>query len=182
MSLRPLILFEGSSQRWPQGMAPYFFGYELYKELWAQRQEEGIREFVDETSRITFPYYISAPFKKVYGTDYPSLWKNIFEKNQVLAQKEIKDIEERPLSNLHYLTQDQFTKWDLVFSADGEKFAYRSIHPDTGSTLEIRSVKTPEKALSSERVQGWREEGLCWIKNADKEYIVFSEATSVLWL
>lgn len=168
----PLDLLEGSV-RWPQGQSPYFFGHLVFQELWNRKKAAGIHAFVQQTSR-SFPYFFSGTVEEIYGEDYPTLWKTIFEKTQKTAQKEITDIENRPLSKLTYLTDSRYMKWDVQVSPDGEKLAYRRGHPDTGSTLEIRHISSGE-TVDTLRLEAGHQEGMCWIAQGDKNYLVFAE-------
>lgn len=171
----PLDLLEGSI-RWPQGSSPYFFGYHLYRELWNRKKTEGIRAFVEKTSRA-FPYLINGPVESIYGADYPSLWADIFKKTGETTAREIKDIESRPLSDLKYLTDTHYYKWDLMASPDGSLLAYRKAHPDTGSSLEILSTRS-EKENRSITLEGGRQEGGCWAQRGGKNFLVYAETES----
>ncbi|MBY0371825.1 hypothetical protein K2X33_14165 [bacterium] len=171
----PLDLLEGSATRWPQGMAPYYFGYYLYEELWRRKKAEGIGAFVQKTSRA-WPYLIQEPITEVYGEDYPSLWRAVFEKQRAIAKEEIAQKERTPLSQVRHLTQTRFTKWDLSLSPDGKQLAYRQNHPDTGNRLFLQPTDLKE-ATSFEFDPG-HPEGLCWLSVGGKQTLVFSETDS----
>lgn len=172
----PLDLLEGSNTRWPQGAAPYYFGYYLFEELWQRKQAAGIGAFVQKTSRA-IPYLINRPISAVYGEEYPSLWKTIFEKNGQIAQAEIEKKQKTPLSSSTYLTQDRFHKWDLTISPEGDRLAWRQAHPDTGSTLQILDLQG-EKKLDSVEMESGRQEGMCWLRAGEESLLAYAETDS----
>jgi hypothetical protein len=170
----PLDLLEGSV-RWPQGASPYYFGYQIYQELWSLKQAEGIHAFVQDTSGRLLPYWLSKSTQEVFGADYPSLWNSVFEKTERRMSAEIAEIESRPLSPLKYLTDTHFYKWDLVLSPDGGKIAYRKAHPDTGNTLEIAATDGTDQKQSIELEAG-RQEGLCWVARGQDTFLILAES------
>lgn len=174
----PLDLLEGSV-RWPQGASPYYFGFQIYQELWSRKKAEGIHAFVQDTSGRLLPYWLSKSTEEVFGSDYPSLWNLVFDKTQRKVTEEIRQIESRPLSELKYLTDTHFYKWDLVLSPDGKKIAYRKSHPDTGNTLQIVALdKTDGQPDEKETIdlEAGRQEGICWVARGQDSFLILAES------
>ncbi len=169
----PLDLLEGST-RWPQGVSPYYFGYQIYSELWARKKAPGLHAFVRHTSQSLLPYWLSHSTRQVYGEDYPSLWKSVFEKNQSVVEKQIQEIESRALSPLKYSTQSGYSKWDTIVSNDGKALYYRQNHPDSGTTLERMPLEATERRATFELEAG-NQEGLCEIRQGDDSFLFFTE-------
>ncbi len=180
-SFGPIDLMEGS-RRWPQGQSPYFFGYHLYSELWKRKGAAGVRDFVQATSR-RLPYLIGGVTEEIYGQDYVSLWKTVFEKTESESRKEIREIESMPLSKLSYLTQTYYHKGDLRFSPDGTQIAFRSRHPDQSPKIEIRKTSSFE-ILSEIELEPGNQESLCWSRAHNESHLVFAESQSTngYWL
>ncbi len=170
----PLDLLDGSNVRWPQGTSPYFFGNLLYEDLWARKQDEGIGAFVKTTSE-SLPYFINRPVKAVYGSDFPTIWKGIFEKTGNSSRNEIAAIEKESLSALNFMTDTRFSKWDVVLSPDGKRVAYRGSNPDKGSFLEWFPLDPTGKRESVDLESG-RQEGLCWVVRGEKSFLLFAES------
>jgi hypothetical protein len=173
-SFAPIDLME-ANPLWPQGQSPYFFGYYLYQELWKRKGARGLRDFVQSTSR-RLPYLIGSATENLYGQDYVSLWKTIFEKTEAEAQSQIQEMEGMPLSKLSYLSQTYFQKGDLRFSPDNAQVAFRTRNPDTGQKIEVRHVGN--FALTDEiDLEPGNQESLCWSK-AHPDGLVFAESHS----
>ncbi len=171
----PLDLLEGSN-RWPQGQSPYFFGYLAYQELWRRKGRSGLHSFVQATSR-RFPYFFSGAIEEIYGLNYPSLWKEVFAKNEALALEEISAISKEPLAKLKYITDSKHHKWALQISSDRSQIAYRSANPDSGATIEIRSTSTGESTRSIS-IEGGHQESLCWFDKNKTAFLAFAETSN----
>lgn len=171
----PLDLFDGSSTRWPYGASPYFFGYEIYHELWSKKGKQGIYELTDEYSS-NLPYFVNSPLKKVYQTDYPNLWSLIYEKTKKKTQEEIDKIKKLPLSELNYLTSNRSYKGGLRLSLDKTKVAYvaETAHEVSGVYLLDLETKKREKITD---IQDSAFHSLCWLKSQDSEKLLYISAT-----
>jgi hypothetical protein len=172
----PLDLFDGSSTRWPYGASPYFFGYELYHELWSKKGKQGIYELTDEYSS-NLPYFINSPLEKVYQTDYPVLWDSIFEKTQKETQEENTKIKKLPLSKLNYLTSNGSYKGGLRLSPDKRKVAYVAETAHEVSGIYLLNLETKKKQKLTD-MQDSAFHSLCWLKNQSSENIFYISALS----
>jgi hypothetical protein len=171
----PIDLMEGSS-RWPQGQAPYFFGYHLYEELWARKGAQGIRDFVQSTSR-RLPYLLGGAMEANYGEDYVSIWNSVFKKTQAETEKEIDALERAPLSKLVPVTQSGEQKWDLQLSPSEQHLAFQASSPQQGHSIEI--VRSNDfTSFDRIEIEPGREDSLCWLKEGDEEYLVFTDSQS----
>ncbi len=159
----PLDLFDGSTSRWPGGTSAYFFGYTLYEELFRKKGTKGIYELVDDYSK-NWPYFVNGPLEKIYGFDYPTAWKNIFARTEIEAKKEIADIKREGLSEIEFLTDTRFSKWDLAkvpyLEPDKEVVVYRSASPKEGGYLEVFDV-AKKKRVRRKNLGSSRTEGIC---------------------
>jgi hypothetical protein len=170
-SFAPLDLLDGSSTRWPFGASPYFFGYELYKELWERKGQKGIYDLTLAYSS-NWPYFINTPLEEVFKTDYPTMWNSIYETEKTKVEAEISEIKNTQLSKLDYLTSNRLFKAGVTFSPDKKKVAYVADSLDEMSGLYILDLATQK----TERVTGINDasfSNLCWLGKDDSEKIVF---------
>ncbi len=167
---------DGSVSRWPFGTTAYFFGYELYRELWSRKGAQGIYELTSKFSS-NWPFYINGPLEDVYGTDSKTLWADIFRKTTAESEKEIAKIKSEPLSAQKLLTTDKFLKWDLTLSPDASQVVFRRYNPTDGGALEIFDRKSGKRKRLSD--MGGSAEGMCWVHPLDKDLLLFVEPFSV---
>lgn len=166
-----LDLLDGSTSLWPHGESPYFFGYEIYKEMWDRKGKEGIYKLVDSYSS-NWPYFINSPAFEVYGENYSEIWKSIFAKRRTQIRKEIKKIKSSPLSGLTRLTDTSFAKKNVALSPNKKRIAYKRRDPFDGAAIEVLNVKTSEieKTIPIGTTAG---DGLCWGKTKFGEKLVY---------
>lgn len=172
----PLDRFDGTVKDWPGGVSPYFFGFHLYQELWKRRGAKGIHDLTLSYSD-NWPFYTNSPLEEVYGTDYPTLWKGLFDRTREETKREIAEIKRQGLTPLTYLTQSRYAKWDVAISPDGKRAAYRTSEPKEGTGLEIRDLRTRE-VVRRVSLGGGRVDGLCWGVAGRKEWILYLESSS----
>jgi len=167
---------DGSVSRWPHGTSAYFFGYTLTHELWERKGPKGIYDLTASYSN-NWPYFLNGPLEEVYGTDYPTLWADIFRKTTAETEKEIARIKDEPLSKQKWLTTDKFFKWDLALSPDAKQIAFRRYNPTDGGAIEIYDRASTKRRVVTE-IQGIAE-GLCWTKTGETDRLIFAEPSLV---
>jgi hypothetical protein len=177
-SFLPIDQRDGVASLFPQGTSAYYFGYQLYEELWRRKGAKGIYDFSVATSRL-FPYFLHVPLHDVYGEDlsYESLWQNIFDKNTAQSKRELEEIKKQPLSGLRYVTSGRQHKWDLARSANGKWVAYRSQSPTEGSAIKLLDGATLKEQKNVETDLS-HAEGLCWIDAGDTNWLLYTKASS----
>ena len=74
----PLDRMDGTEALWPGGTGAYFFGYNLYQDLWARKGAKGIHDLTLDFSS-NWPYFLSTPFEHVYGKSYSQI-EEIFKR------------------------------------------------------------------------------------------------------
>ena len=165
---------DGTLSLWPHGIAPYFFGYTLYQELWDRKKAKGISDLTLSHSS-NWPYLLHIPLKQIYGVDYAAIWKEIFAKTEKSAHEEIDAIKKSGISTIQYLTHSRFHKGDVALDSSGKRVAYRQASPSTEPAIEIRHTET---AALEKRIQlsGSPAEGLCWWKWDQKEVLLFLQS------
>jgi hypothetical protein len=168
---------DGSIAKWPGGTSAYFFGYEMWKELYARKGEKGIHDMVLSQSS-NWPFFQGGPLNEVYKTDFPTLWADIFKKNETEARAEIDQIKREPLTNYRPLTHSKFSKWDIAVSPDGKQVAYRRWNPQDGPAIDILDLKTFSKVLSIPTA-GNMAEGICWGRMNNSDMLVYIEGNAV---
>ena len=175
-SFVPLDLLDGSSIRWPFGASPYFFGYELYKELWNRKGQQGIYDLTLAYSS-NWPYFINTPLEDVFKTDYPTLWNSIYETARTKVQTEISEIKKSELSKLNYLTSTRAFKAGVTLSPDKKKVAYVADSLDDMSGISILDLTTQK----TERISGINDgsfSNLCWMGKDNSEKIIFISSSN----
>ena len=164
---------DGSVAKYPGGTSAYFFGYQMWKELYARKGEKGIYDMVQSQSS-NWPFFQGGPLDEVYKTDFPSLWSEIFKKGEVEARKEIDEIKKEPLAHYHSLTGSKFSKWDLALSPDGKRAAFRRWNPQDGPAIDLIDLKDPTK-IQTVPITGSVADGICWRKVKGRDVVGFIE-------
>ncbi len=172
----PLDLLDGSSIRWPHGVSPYFFGYQMYESLWKSRGPKGIYKLTEASSN-NWPFFVNTPLEEVYGVDYQLLWERIFAMGGEAARKEIEELKKTPLSKLTYLTADKGSKWDLTAGPGAGKVAFRSAGFDRKAEIVLYDAADRKRIKAFDMPRG-SNEGLCWGGIGDKEGLFLSETVS----
>ncbi len=172
----PLDLLDGSLTRWPYGASPYFFGYELYEELWEQKEKQGIYELTQSYSS-NWPYFINKPLEKIFNTNYPNLWATIYQKKESKTQAEISKIKKEPISELTYLTQNRSYKGGVILSPDRTKVAYVAETSKEVATIYTLDLATKER----NRITTIGDSGfsnLCWIGEAKNQKLLYISSSN----
>ena len=164
---RPLDRMDGTLTVWPHGTSAYFYGWYLSEELWKRKGQRGIYSLVDSYSD-NWPYFVNTPLRQVYGTDFATLWDEIFLSGTNSGQKEIARIKNEGLTDLKYFTKGGYSKWDIAVSPDGSRIAYRQSDPKEGLRLLVQKTGSPsdiEDTVDRIDVPVHWVEGLCWGKH-----------------
>jgi len=167
----PLDLLDGSATRWPHGNSAYFFGYELYQELWSQKGSEGIHQLTDQYSS-NLPYFISRPLEKTFGSDYPTLWSSIFEKEKNKTLGEIEQIKKDPISKLTYITENRSFKNGLVFSPDKSQIAFIAETPKEVAAIYTLDLARKKKTRITE-IGDIGFPNLCWFGKTGAQKLIY---------
>lgn len=168
-SFVPLDLLDPTISRWPQGASAYFFGYQIYQELWKRKGAKGIRQWVNR-SASNWPYLISRPLNEVYGQNATDLWKDTFISGASESRTELATAAKESLSELEPITENYFQKWDLTLSPDKTKLLYRAYSPKEGFHWKLWNLekKVFEDSFPLPTTEG---NGTCWIKSPNGELI-----------
>ncbi len=169
----PLDLLDGSSIRWPHGVSPYFFGYQMYDALWKSKGAKGIYRLT-ESHASNWPFFVNTPVEEVFGVDYHLLWDRIFAKGEEAGRAELEAIKKEKMTKLTYLTEDRGNKWDLVAGPSASTVAFRSASWDRKPELVFYDVKE-KKRLKSFDVSRSADEGLCWGGTGENEGVFLTE-------
>lgn len=169
----PLDRMDGTVSVWPQGSTPYFFGATLHQELWRRKGKAGFRQLA-ESYAGSFPFFHNSRLAEVYRTDFPALWESLYERTAEEDRKEIASIEKLPPTELKFLTETRFAKWDLVLSPDGKRVAYRKSHPEEENGIDVLDVESGGVARRIERSQT-KAEGICWGTVSGRERLLWVE-------
>ena len=167
----PLDLLDGSATRWPYGASPYFFGYELYQELWSQKNQEGIYNLVENYSS-NWPYFINRPLENTFGITYPNLWNSIYEKEKTKTLTENNEIKQKPLSRLIYLTDNRNYKSGVVLSPDKTQVAYIAETTREVPAIFIMDLATKKRKRIT-RIGDGAFSNLCWLGSGDNQNLLY---------
>jgi len=173
---QPIDRFEHTSTIWPMGVSPYFYGFYMTQELWNRKGAKGIYQLTESFSS-GWPYLLNDSFREVYGTDYETIWKDVYRKTGEKAKAEIEAIGKTPLSSLKFLTDTKYYVWDVTFSSDGKRVAYRRTRPDDGNRLIIADA-TSGAPLHELEISAGGTFGLCWGKKEGHELLLYPKVGS----
>ena len=168
---QPMDRFEASPATWPMGVSPYFYGYYFSKELWDRKGAKGIYQLTDSFSS-NWPYLLNGPLNEVYGTDYTTLWQEIYKKTGDKTKTEIETIKKTPLSPLTWLTDSRFYLWDITLSPDAKRLAYRRTIPSEGNRLIVAEAATG-KTLKNIEIAAGGTFSLCWGNKEGRDLVLF---------
>jgi len=168
---QPLDRMEATQSIWPMGVSPYFYGYYFTQELHARKGLKGIYQLTDSFSS-NWPYLLNGPLNEVYGTDYTSLWNDIYKKTGEKTKAEIAAIKKTPLSPLNWLTSTKYHMWDVTLSPDGKRVAYRRTRPEDGNRLIIADAANGNTLQDLDIAAGGTF-SLCWGSKDGHEILVY---------
>lgn len=113
----------GPLVKWPWHNASYFFGYSFLKYLSKAYPENYIYKF-NKYNSSSIPFYIEKAFKKIYGKDFNTLWKEW----QIYMKKKYQPSRNSVQTN-NILNKRGYYIFQPIFSSDASKIYYSIIDP-----------------------------------------------------
>jgi hypothetical protein len=140
--LLPLDRANGGLTRWPSGQAPYAYGLGFHAYLADRYGVNTLTELADRTAR-SLPYFGSLAFKRVYGKDLGTLWREYHDAAIVAVEPAPAWPAAQRLTRHNYVvTGPRFRSSDIYYSvrnADELPSVYR---------LSGASASAPERVTS----------------------------------
>lgn len=145
---------------WPEGHRPYLFGSLAWSEMTAQKGA-GVIDRLHQRHGGRMPYFLEAPAKDLLGKTYVSLYKDTLRETQTRAEKQIKKLQEKPLTTSQFLSlKTQYLNHPSI-SPDGRYMAVISV--DETKKREVKLLerigdKTFNESEGFKKIESFKEE------------------------
>lgn len=168
-----LDVVTGDYPYYPGGEIPYFFGYQLWNELFTSTQKglELAGEYsLGSSSRV--PYFLNGQLENLTQKNWDDIWDSWVKRIYDQAQSEIKQIETAEMTEHEPITNARYSALGGAISPNGEWLAWNETSLEKRNSLWLQRIKSGKKTRVTEKYLGV---GISFTPRSD--WVIYSSLT-----